>query len=56
MRCGARSGRWQALIGNILDSCITDAGRGSSGSLVIEPVIGHLKEHHGMDRNELSRS
>src|SRR5262249_39845948 len=69
----------QALIGNILDRCITDAGyRGhnappehkfkvyTSGQkrrltpqikrefkrrAAIEPVIGHLKEHHRMGRN-----
>src|SRR5262245_63774055 len=71
----------QALIGNVLDRCITDAGyRGhnappdhkfkvyTSGQkrrltpqikrdlkrrAAIEPVIGHLKEHHRMGRNHL---
>jgi IS5 family transposase len=74
----------QALIGNILDRCITDAGyRGhnappdhkfkvyTSGQkrrvtpqikrefkrrAAIEPVIGHLKEHHRMGRNHLAHA
>ena len=74
----------QALIGNILDRCITDAGyRGhnappdhkfkvyTSGQkrrvtpqikhefkrrAAIEPVIGHLKEHHRMGRNYLAHA
>src|SRR5262249_5189484 len=74
----------QALIGNILDRCITDAGyRGhnappdhkfkvyTSGQkrrltpqikrefkrrAAIEPVIGHLKEHHRMGRNYLAHT
>src|SRR5262245_12047861 len=74
----------QALIGNVLDRCITDAGyRGhnappdykfkvyTSGQkrrvtpqikrefkrrAAIEPVIGHLKEHHRMGRNQLAHA
>src|SRR6516164_8017245 len=74
----------QALIGNILHRCITDAGyRGhnappdhkfkvyTSGQkrrvtpqikhefkrrAAIEPVIGHLKEHHRMGRNYLAHA
>src|SRR5262249_20289946 len=74
----------QALIGNVLDRCITDAGyRGhnappdhkfkvyTSGQkrrvtpqikrefkrrAAIEPVIGHLKEHHRMGRNYLAHA
>ena len=74
----------QALIGNVLDRCITDAGyRGhnappdhkfkvyTSGQkrrvtpqikrelkrrAAIEPVIGHLKEHHRMGRNHLAHA
>jgi transposase, IS5 family len=68
----------QALIGNILHRCITDAGyRGhnappdhkfkvyTSGQQIkrefkrraaIEPVIGHLKEHHRMGRNYLAHA
>jgi IS5 family transposase len=74
----------QALIGNILHRCITDAGyRGhnappdhkfkvyTSGQkrrvtpqikrefkrrAAIEPVIGHLKEHHRMGRNHLAHA
>src|SRR5215471_12823956 len=74
----------QALIGNILDRCITDAGyRGHNAPLdhkfkvytagqkrrvtpqikrefkrraAIEPVIGHLKEHHRMGRNYLAHA
>jgi transposase, IS5 family len=74
----------QALIGNILNRCITDAGyRGhnappdykfkiyTSGQkrrvtpqikrefkrrAAIEPVIGHLKEHHRMGRNHLAHA
>ena len=68
----------QALISNILDRCITDAGyRGhnapplTSGQkrrltpqikrkfkrrAAIEPVIGHLKEHHHMGRNYLAHA
>src|SRR5215471_2744796 len=74
----------QALIGNIPDRCITDAGyRGhnappdhkfkvyTSGQkrrltpqikrefkrrAAIEPVIGHLKEHHRMGRNYLAHA
>jgi transposase, IS5 family len=74
----------QALIGNILDRCITDAGyRGhnappdhkfkvyTSGQkrrltpqikrefkrrAAIEPVIGHLKVHHRMNRNHLAHA
>ncbi len=74
----------QALVGNILDRCITDAGyRGhnappdhkfkvyTSGQkrrvtpqikrefnrrAAIEPVIGHLKEHHRMGRNHLAHA
>src|SRR4029434_7315735 len=74
----------QALIGNVLDRCITDAGyRGhnappdhkfkvyTSGQkrrltpqikrefkrrTAIEPVIGHLKEHHRMGRNYLAHA
>jgi IS5 family transposase len=72
----------QALIGNVLDRCITDAGyrghnapfdykfkpaarsaasrRRSSGEFkrraAIEPVIGHLKEHHRMGRNYLAHA
>src|SRR5258706_12458445 len=71
----------EALIGNVLDRCITDAGyRGHNAPpdhkfkvyttgqkrrvtpqikrefkrrAAIEPVIGHLKEHHRMGRNHL---
>jgi IS5 family transposase len=74
----------QALIGNVLDRCIADAGyRGhnappehkfkvyTSGQkrrvtpqikrefkrrAAIEPVIGHLKEHHRMGRNYLAHA
>jgi IS5 family transposase len=74
----------QALIGNILDRCITDAGyRGHNAPpdykfkvyttgqkrrltpqikrefkrrAAIEPVIGHLKEHHRMRRNHLAHA
>jgi transposase, IS5 family len=74
----------QALIGNILDRCITDAGyRGHNAPpdykfkvyttgqkrrltpqikrefkrrAAIEPVIGHLKEHHRMGRNHLAHA
>src|SRR5258708_20056858 len=74
----------QALVGNILDRCITDAGyRGhnappdhkfkvyTSGQkrrvtpqikrefnrrAAIEPVIGHLKEHHPMAPNHLAHA
>src|SRR5215467_7836130 len=74
----------QALIGNVLDRCITDAGyRGhnappdykfkvyTSGQkrrltpqikrefkrrAAIGPVIGHLKEHHRMGRNQLAHA
>ena len=74
----------EALIGNVLDRCITDAGyRGhnappdykfkvyTSGQkrrvtpqikrefkrrAAIEPVIGHLKEHHRMGRNQLAHA
>jgi len=72
----------QALIGNILDRCITDAGyrghnappdhkvytSGQKGGVTsqikrefkqraaIEPVIGHLKEHHRMGRNHLAHA
>ena len=74
----------QALIGNILDRCITDAGyrghnappehkfkvymtgqkrrvtpqikRGLKRRAAIEPVIGHLKEHHRMGRNYLAHT
>ena len=85
---GTRSPRvipqMQALIGNILDRCITDAGyRGHNAPpdhkfkvyttgqkrrvtpqikrefkrrAAIEPVIGHLKEHHRMGRNHLAHT
>ena len=74
----------QALIGNVLDRCITDAGyRGHNAPpdykfkiyttgqkrrvtpqikrelkrrAAIEPVIGHLKEHHRMGRNHLAHA
>jgi IS5 family transposase len=74
----------QALVGNILDRCITDAGyRGHNAPpehkfkvytagqkrrltpqikrelkrrAAIEPVIGHLKEHHRMGRNHLAHA
>jgi len=74
----------QALIGNILDRCITDAGyRGHNAPpdykfkvyttgqkrrltpqikrefkrrAAIEPVIGHLTEHHRMRRNHLAHA
>jgi IS5 family transposase len=74
----------EALIGNVLDRCITDAGyRGHNAPpdhkfkvyttsqkrrltpqikrefkrrAAIEPVIGHLKEHHRMGRNHLAHA
>jgi IS5 family transposase len=74
----------QALIGNVLDRCIADAGyrghnappehkckvytSGQKGRVTpqikrefkrratIEPVIGHLKEHHRMGRNYLAHA
>jgi hypothetical protein len=54
----------QALIGNVLDRCITDAGyRGHDAPpdhkfkvYTAEPVIGHLKEHHRMGRNHLAHA
>src|SRR6478672_7583004 len=74
----------EALIGNVLDRCITDAGyRGHNAPpdhtfkvyttgqkrrltpqikrefkrrAAIEPVIGHLKEHHRMGRNRLAHA
>src|SRR5205807_882492 len=74
----------QALIGNVLDRCIADAGyRGHNAPpeykfkvyttgqkrrvtpqikrefkrrAAIEPVIGHLKEHHRMGRNYLAHA
>jgi IS5 family transposase len=74
----------QALIGNILHRCITDAGyrrhnappdhkfkvytsgqkrrltpqikREFKRRTAIEPVIGHLKEHHRMGRNYLAHA
>jgi hypothetical protein len=76
--------RLEALIGNVLDRCITDAGyRGHNAPpdhkfkvyttsqkrrltpqikrefkrrAAIEPVIGHLKEHHRMGRNHLAHA
>jgi transposase, IS5 family len=77
---GTVTPQMQALIGNILHRCITDAGyRGvdhkfkvyTSGQkrrvtpqikrefkrrAAIEPVIGHLKEHHRMGRNHLAHA
>ena len=74
----------QALIGNVLDRCIADAGycghnappehkfkvytsgqkrrvtpqikREFKRRAAIEPVIGHLKEHHRMGRNYLAHA
>src|SRR5262249_32279703 len=74
----------QALIGNVLDRCIAEAGyrdhnaprehkckvytSGQKGRVTpqtkrefkrraaIEPVIGHLKEHHRMGRNYLAHA
>src|SRR6516225_8800067 len=74
----------EALIGNVLDRCITNAGyRGHNAPpdhkfkvyttgqkrrvtpqikrefkrrAAIEPVIGHLKEHHRMGRNHLAHT
>src|SRR6478736_2896563 len=74
----------EALIGNVLDRCITDAGyrghhappdhkfkvyttgqkrrvtpqikREFKRRAAIEPVIGHLKEHHRMGRNHLAHA